>query len=99
MFVVDEGESELSILDLIQVHINPNSTILNAIMARLTFVKVFVEALDRQFQSVCELDMIYHPDVVNHVLNEIIVGGFVVESISLLKFEVCSDFSNLVSAN
>lgn len=41
VFVVDESESELGILDLIQT---------------------FVEALDRIFRNVCELDMILHVD-------------------------------------
>ncbi|BGP36474.1 Sigma-adaptin 3A [Rhodotorula kratochvilovae] len=40
-FVVDQSESELGILDLIQV---------------------FVESLDRCFENVCELDLIFHFD-------------------------------------
>lgn len=43
IFVVDGGESELAILDLIQV---------------------FVEALDKCFENVCELDLIFHYDKV-----------------------------------
>ena len=39
MFVVDSSESELGILDLIQV---------------------FVETLDKCFENVCELDLIFH---------------------------------------
>ncbi len=42
-FVVDGSESELGILDLIQV---------------------FVEALDKSFQNVCELHLIFHSDQV-----------------------------------
>ena len=42
-FVVDGAESELGILDLIQV---------------------FVESLDRAFENVCELDLIFHFDEV-----------------------------------
>ena len=41
VFVVDGSESELAILDLIQV---------------------FVEALDKCFENVCELDLIFHFD-------------------------------------
>eukprot|EP00158_Paraphelidium_tribonemae_P007859 Partr_v1_DN28382_c3_g1_i12_m78689 putative adaptor-related protein complex 3 sigma len=59
IFVVDDLESELGILDLIQV---------------------FVECLDRLFQSVRELDLIYHPDQINYVLNEMIIGGMVCET-------------------
>lgn len=44
VFVVDGAESELGILDLIQV---------------------FVESLDRAFENVCELDLIFHFDDVS----------------------------------
>lgn len=43
VFCVDSSESELGILDLIQV---------------------FVEALDKCFENVCELDLIFHVDKV-----------------------------------
>lgn len=59
IFVVDESESELGILDLIQV---------------------FVEALDKCFENVCELDLIFHSDKVNFILDEIIMGGMVLET-------------------
>lgn len=59
VFVVDNAESELGILDLIQV---------------------FVETLDRCFENVCELDIIFHMDKINYVLDEIIVGGLVLET-------------------
>ena len=59
VFCVDESESELGILDLIQV---------------------FVETLDRCFENVCELDLIFHMDKINYVLDEIVVGGLVLET-------------------
>lgn len=59
IFCVDESESELGILDLIQV---------------------FVETLDRCFENVCELDLIFHMDKINYVLDEIVVGGLVLET-------------------
>ena len=43
VFVIDEAESELAVLDLIQV---------------------LVEVLDRTFENVCELDLIFNPDKV-----------------------------------
>ena len=43
VFCVDESESELGILDLVQV---------------------FVETLDRCFENVCELDLVFHMDKV-----------------------------------
>ncbi|KAI0932543.1 hypothetical protein AcW2_001142 [Taiwanofungus camphoratus] len=59
VFVVDSAESELGILDLIQV---------------------FVESLDRTFENVCELDLVFHFDEVHHILAEVIQGGLVLET-------------------
>jgi len=56
---VDSSESELGILDLIQV---------------------FVETLDKRFENVCELDLIFHVDKVHHILDEIVMGGMVLET-------------------
>ncbi|XP_054165886.1 AP-3 complex subunit sigma-1-like [Oppia nitens] len=55
----DTAESELGILDLIQI---------------------FVEALDQCFDTVCELDLIFNSDKVHNILNEIIMGGLVLET-------------------
>ena len=59
VFAVDSTESELGILDLIQV---------------------FVEGLDKCFENVCELDLIFNPDKAHNVLNEIIMSGMVLET-------------------
>ncbi|KZT23750.1 Adaptor protein complex sigma subunit [Neolentinus lepideus HHB14362 ss-1] len=59
VFLVDASESELGILDLIQV---------------------FVESLDRAFENVCELDLVFHFDEVHHILAEVIQGGLVLET-------------------
>ncbi|KDN48468.1 hypothetical protein K437DRAFT_86423 [Tilletiaria anomala UBC 951] len=59
VFVVDGSESELGILDLIQV---------------------FVESLDRCFENVCELDLIFNFDQVHAILGEMIQGGLVLET-------------------
>jgi AP-3 complex subunit sigma len=56
---VDSSESELGILDLIQV---------------------FVEALDKCFANVCELDLIFHTDRIHFILDEIVMGGMVLET-------------------
>ncbi|KAM4893258.1 AP-3 complex subunit sigma-2 isoform 3-T3 [Sylvia borin] len=53
VFCVDSSESELGILDLIQV---------------------FVETLDKCFENVCELDLIFHMD------KEMVIGGMVLET-------------------
>lgn len=59
MFAVDQQESDLGILDLIQV---------------------FVESLDKCFENVCELDLIFHSDKVSYILDEIIMAGMVLET-------------------
>lgn len=56
---MDSSESELGILDLIQV---------------------FVETLDKCFENVCELDLIFHVDKVHFILNELVMGGMVLET-------------------
>jgi AP-3 complex subunit sigma len=59
IFAVDTTESELGILDLIQV---------------------FVESLDKCFENVCELDLIFHIDKVHHILDEVVLNGNVLET-------------------
>lgn len=59
VFCVDSSESELGILDLIQV---------------------FVETLDKCFENVCELDLIFHADSVHHILSELVMGGMVLQT-------------------
>lgn len=59
IFACEDTESELGILDLIQV---------------------FVETLDRSFENVCELDIIFHLDRVHYILDEMIQGGLVLET-------------------
>ncbi|SBT82821.1 AP-3 complex subunit sigma, putative [Plasmodium ovale] len=59
VFIIDSMESELGILDLIQV---------------------FVQVLDANFENVCELDLIYNYEQINYILDEIIMGGIVLET-------------------
>lgn len=59
VFCCDASESELAMLDLIQV---------------------FVEALDKCFKNVCELDLIFHVDRAHFILNEMVMGGVVMET-------------------
>jgi AP-3 complex subunit sigma len=59
IFTIDEAESELGILDLIQV---------------------FVEVLDKCFENVCELDIIFNPEKAYNLLDEIVLGGMVAET-------------------
>ncbi|KAF8475641.1 AP complex, mu/sigma subunit [Kalaharituber pfeilii] len=54
ILICDSAESELGLLDLIQV---------------------FVESLDRVFENVCELDLIFNFETLHQVLAEVIQGG------------------------
>ena len=49
-------------------------------LALLDLIQVFVEALDRLFENVCELDLIFNFETLHAVLGEMIVGGVVVET-------------------
>ena len=57
IMVVDDDESELAILDLISVSAP-------ACVSPLMISKIIVDGLDRIFQNVCEVDIIFHPDKV-----------------------------------
>uniref|UniRef100_A0A8C3YNW3 AP complex mu/sigma subunit domain-containing protein n=1 Tax=Catagonus wagneri TaxID=51154 RepID=A0A8C3YNW3_9CETA len=59
VFYVDSSETELGILDLIQV---------------------FVETLEKCFENVCELDLIFHVDKVHNILADMVMGGKVLEA-------------------
>lgn len=76
VFVVDSSESQLAILDLIQV---------------------FVETLDRTFENVCELDLIFHSDKVEHALMEMVQGGMVVETSRDEILKSLAEMNKLVS--
>ena len=43
-------------------------------------IQVFVEVLDKCFENVCELDLIFNPDKTHHILDEIVMGGMVLET-------------------
>ena len=59
VFVVDGAESELGILDLIQVcTLRVEYQSIHDIFPH--DMKVFVESLDRAFENVCELDLVFH---------------------------------------
>ena len=60
VFCVDSSESELGILDLIQVGL-----LVNWWRTGRFSPQVFVETLDKCFENVCELDLIFHMDKVS----------------------------------
>ena len=56
------------------------STSTESPLALLDLIQVFVEALDRLFENVCELDLIFNYETLHACLGEMIVGGVVVET-------------------
>lgn len=56
------------------------STSTESPLALLDLIQVFVEALDRLFENVCELDLIFNYETLHACLGEMIIGGVVVET-------------------
>lgn len=46
----------------------------------IDLIQVYVEALDRLFENVCELDLIFNFETLHATLGEMIVGGVVIET-------------------
>jgi len=46
----------------------------------LDLIQVFVQALDDRYQNVCELDLIFNSLEIHHILDEIVLGGLVLET-------------------
>lgn len=61
-------------------------------LGTLDLITVFVEILDASFENVCELDIIFHSDKVHYILDEIIMGGLVLET---AKEEILQDIKEL----
>ncbi|AEO71865.1 uncharacterized protein THITE_2171724 [Thermothielavioides terrestris NRRL 8126] len=56
------------------------STATESPLALIDLIQVYVEALDRLFENVCELDLIFNFETLHATLGEMIVGGVVVET-------------------
>ncbi len=46
----------------------------------LDLIQTFVETLDKCFKNVCELDLVFNLEKVHQILDELIMGGMVVET-------------------
>lgn len=59
----------------------------------LDIIHHFVEVLDRYFSNVCELDLIFNFHQAYFILEEMIIGGFIMESSKkqALKMISCND--------
>jgi AP-3 complex subunit sigma len=56
------------------------STSTESPLALIDLIRVFVEALDKLFENVCELDLIFNFETLHATLGEMIVGGVVIET-------------------
>ena len=92
---VDDSESELGILDLIQVFVEAlDKCDSGALMRAVVGTAATVPSSDRLcrlrcavpfprcrcFANVCELDLIFHTDRIHLILDEIVMGGMVLET-------------------
>ena len=62
-------------------------------------IQVFVEALDKCFENVCELDLVYHCDKCHYILDEIVMGGMVLETNINLITTAINDQEKLSAAS
>ena len=65
----------------------------------LDLIQVYVETLDRVFENVCELDLIFNSPKACTVLDETIVGGLVLEINSQKILGVYDNLMKLEKAN
>ncbi len=56
------------------------STSTESPLALIDLIQVYVEALDKLFENVCELDLIFNFETLHSTLGEMIVGGVVIET-------------------
>ena len=68
-------------------------------LAMLEFIHTFVETLDKYFESVCELDIMFNIEKAHFILDEMVMGGMIVETnkanvlrpIALMSSEASND--------
>ncbi|XP_058081421.1 AP-3 complex subunit sigma isoform X1 [Magnolia sinica] len=74
-------------------------------LAMLDLIQVFVETLDKCFKNVCELDIVFNFNKMHTILDEIVLGGQVLETSSaevmkavgeITKMEWSSDATVLI---
>lgn len=56
------------------------STSTESPLALIDLIQVYVEALDKLFENVCELDLIFNFETLHATLSEMIIGGVVIET-------------------
>ncbi|KAK6916567.1 AP complex, mu/sigma subunit [Dillenia turbinata] len=68
-------------------------------LAMLDLMQVFVETLDKCFSNVCELDIVFNFSKVHTILDEIILGGQVLETSSTEIMKAVDEISRLEKAS
>ncbi|KAI9113537.1 hypothetical protein K1719_015464 [Acacia pycnantha] len=68
-------------------------------LAMLDLIQVFVETLDKCFRNVCELDVVYNYSKMHSILDEIIIGGQVLETSSTEVMKAIEELSRLEAAS
>ncbi|KAL2966578.1 hypothetical protein AAZX31_16G125400 [Glycine max] len=68
-------------------------------LAMLDLIQVFVETLDKCFRNVCELDIVFNYSKMHTILDEIILGGQVLETSSNEVMKAIEEISRLESAS
>ena len=59
-------------------------------MAYLEFIHTLVETLDKYFESVCELDIMFNIEKAHFIVDEMVMNGYIVETnkTNILKINV-----------
>ncbi|XP_022859898.1 AP-3 complex subunit sigma, partial [Olea europaea var. sylvestris] len=64
-------------------------------LAMLDLMQVFVEALDKCFSNVCEIDVVFNFNKVHTILDEFILGGQVLETNSSEVVKTVEEISKM----
>jgi len=59
--------------------------------------RLLSQVLDKCFENVCELDLIFHVDRVHYILDEIVMGGMVLETSVGEVMEAVAEMNRLES--
>jgi len=60
-------------------------------MAYLEFIHNLVETMDKYFENVCELDIMFNLEKAHYIINEMIMCGYIIETnkaLILSKFPI-----------
>ncbi|KAL9327053.1 hypothetical protein ACSQ67_007698 [Phaseolus vulgaris] len=98
VFIFDSSENELAMLDLIQGQ-GRLKLELEYCCSSPFLPSVFVETLDKCFRNVCELDIVFNYSKMHTILDEIILGGQVLETSSTEVMRAIEEIARLDAAS